>query len=157
MLHSRFPLYAHKARAFSTSDQQFEASKKSNFYKMYRARREAFSYLETARKYREQRSYEPLIKLTEDALSNFFQPVSNRVFPRKFEFITEMCNNFALAFCEELQIPHNLMKINEKLQMFKLFAVPIMPDRFQDVPYEFGKIETYRDPEKVDTSFIEYK
>lgn len=157
MLHARFPLYSYKRNAFSSVDKQKQASETTNFYKMFQARRNAFNFLDKARQFREDRNYSALTKLTEDSLATFFQPASYRILPRKFEFVVEMCNNVALAYCEEMEIPIDLMKMPEDQRMFKLFAVPPLADHFQDPTYEFGDITTYRDPDKVDVSFIKYK
>lgn len=157
MLHTRFPLYTYKKRAFATPELQTETTNKSKFYKMYEERRKAFNLLQFCRQLRKQRNYPALIKHTENALSGFFHPISPRVFPRKFEFITELCNNIGLAFCEELQMSQNLMNLDDEQRMFKLFTVPVMSDYSPDTPYQFGDYNTYRDPEKIDTNVIKDK
>lgn len=156
MLYSRLPFYTYKKRVFATPELKTEAKNKAKFYKMYQERRKAFNLLELCRQLRKQRNYTALIKQTENVLSSFFHQISQRIFPRKLEFITEICNNIGLAFCEELQMPTDLMNLDEKERMFKLFTVPAMSD-VPDAPYEFGNYQTYRNPDKPDTNVIKYE
>lgn len=157
MLHARNPIYIYKKNMFCNPELGKKTKEKNLYRDMYQNRRDAFTQLSRARKLRKEKNLGRLLSYTEKALSEFYQTKTVHRFPRKFEFVTELCNNVALACVEQLQIPSNLMVVPLKERMHLLFDVAMVQDKFDEVEYEFGNKTTYRDPLKVDTSFLSYK
>lgn len=157
MLHARNPLYTCKKIMFRNPELGEKTKEKTLYRDMYQNRRDAFAHLSRARKLRKEKDLKKLLGYTEKVLSEFYQTKTVQRFPRKFEFVTELCNNVALACVEQLQIPANLMVVPLKERMHLLFDVTAVQEKFDEIEYEFGNKSTYRDPQKVDTSFLSYK
>lgn len=157
MLHARNPIYTYKKVMFRVPELGTKMKQKTLYRDMYQNRRDAFMQLDRARKLRKEKNLNLLLSFTEKTLSDFYQTQTIQRFPRKFEFVTELCNIIALTCVEQLQIPPNLMVVPLKERMHLLFDVKMVQDTFDEVEYEFGNRKTYRDPLKVDTSFMSYK
>lgn len=157
MLHARNPIYTYKKIMFRNQELGTKTKQQNLYRDMYQNRRDVFTQLGRARKFRKEKNLDKLLQYTEKILSEFYQTITVQRFPRKFEFVTELCNNVALACVEQLQIPPNLMVVPLKERMHLLFDVKMVQDKFDEVEYEFGNRSTYRDPLKVDTSFMKYK
>lgn len=157
MLHARNPIYTYKKIMFRSPELGKKTKEKNLYRDMYQNRRDAFTQLGRARKFRKEGNVEKLICYTEKTLSEFYQTKTVKRFPRKFEFVTELCNIVALTFVEQLKISPNLMVVPLNERMHLLFDVQAVQEKFDEVEYEFGNRETYRDPLKVDTSFMSYK
>uniref|UniRef100_A0A336M7M5 CSON011564 protein n=1 Tax=Culicoides sonorensis TaxID=179676 RepID=A0A336M7M5_CULSO len=157
MIHARNPIYSSKKTISTHSDSKNCAKQRTFYMKMYLNRREAFKTLDLAKQLRNERKFNELLRYTDKILNEFYQMCTVKEFPRKFEFVTELCNNVALAYIDKLRIPSNSMMVPLNEKMAVLFNVKIMQDNFDDVEYEFGNKSTFRDPLKVDTSFIIYR
>ncbi|XP_063704016.1 uncharacterized protein LOC134833581 [Culicoides brevitarsis] len=157
MLHARNPIYTYKKIMFRSPELGAKTKEKNLFRDMYQNRRDAFTQLARVRRLRKEKNVEKLVNYTEKVLSEFYQTKSIKRFPRKFEFVTELCNIVALAFVEQLRIPPNLMVVPLRERMHLLFDVQMVQEKFDEIEYEFGNRSTYRDPLKVDTSFMSYK
>lgn len=141
---------------FPNSAQKAKANKISKFHSQYLIRRETFLALDEMHKMRADGKLEKLIKLAEHELGVRYQINSDKLMPRKKEFLTEICNLIGLALLDRLKLPLNSMPMSGLQQLAAVFEVSIAGKKVV-APYVFGDQSTYRDPAEPDTAFLVYK
>lgn len=157
MLHARRPLYTYRWTKYRTADLAASHMKKLLFYVQAKNRQQAFAFLSRILMLHKAKKIHEMALLVEKVLSGFFMTLTVKTFPRKFEFIVEMCNLMGMTFVGDLRLDGQLFELAPQEQLVKLFAVPFQDDRDDDKPYVFGDRTTFNDPLKVDSSFLKYK
>jgi len=128
----------------------------AKFHSQYQARRDMFNALDKLHKHRKEGNLKALICIAEHELGYNYQVKSEKIIPRKNEFITEICNLIGLAHLDKLKLPHD-WEYRRGLQVLaKVFSVSLAKKN-ETVPYVFGVQSTYRDPGEPDTSFLQFK
>lgn len=122
----------------------------------YRTCRDMFIALDKMTELRKMGKLKNLIKVAEYELGTHYQIKSDKVMPRKKEFVMEICNIIGLAHVDKLKWSPNYEKFEKFELLAKIFNVNIQ-DKNLTVPYKFGDQSTYRDPGEPDTSFLVFK
>lgn len=157
MLYCRQPIYTYRKMKFPSPDSALKHMQRLVFFMQYDNRRHAFDHLDTIKSLRKQGKVNELAIFTEKILSNFYMALTYKTFPRKFEFVTELCHLLGLTYLQELKVPHDIINHELSERMFLLFAMPPVVDKLLEKKYIFGVKSTWNDPLKVDTSFLKYK
>lgn len=110
-------------------------------------------------RWREEGKLENLIKVAEHELGERFRVHSNKLIPRKGEFVIRICNYIALAHLDKLlnqKAPED--RSDDYRCLGKLFALKVSSTKSR-VEYIFGDQSTYRDPTETATmhTFMAFK
>ncbi|CAO1441063.1 unnamed protein product [Diamesa serratosioi] len=154
--HARCPLYTYNTKMFFNVHYK-EKSQRTNLMRVkYRTCREMFIALDKLTKLRKMGKLKNLIEVAEYELGTHYQIKSDKVMPRKTEFVQEICNIIGLAHVDKLKWSSSYVYIMHIELLAKIFNVNIQ-DKNLSVPYKFGDQSTYRDPGEPDTSFLIFK
>lgn len=152
MLYKRQPIYSKK---YVKDVQRMTACQEVVLNRIqFRTRREAYEQLATIKKLRNT-NLRKMLDFVENALANFYAIKTHRVFPRKFEFINEICNVVGLAYVERLTIPQKLMVVPLSERMSLLLRIPPEHKVVEDVVKKFG--EKSMSSADLDSHFLKYK
>lgn len=105
---------------------------------------------------------EGLRNYVEDVISNYYSIKTKRVFPRKFEFISEIFNIVGLSYLDERTIvPNDLMQHPLQIRLNILLQIPQDKKGDEEIGSSgcnsFGQKSSYVDPEKPDYAYFAYK
>lgn len=159
MLWSRKPQYA--KRYVKNPDAVKKVHEEALFRIQFQTRRDVFKQLvhikELAKSDRD-----ALRQYVEDVVSNYYSIKTKRVFPRKFEFISEIFNIVGLSYLEErTDVPNDLMQnpLQQQLQVLLQISQEKKSDgEVVSSGYNsFGVKSSYVDPEKLDYGYFAYK
>lgn len=89
-------------------------------------------------------------------MGQYYEIKTNRVMPRRFEFINEIYNILALAYLDQLKIPSNFFETNQSNRMFALLKIPIEKEKLE-VKAIFGDKSTFKVPDEPDYNYLAYK
>lgn len=157
MLYSRKPIYTFRKLKYRKAEAALKHMQGLLFHMQYQNRQTAFGHLDRIKQLRRKGQVNEFALFTQKVLSEFYLAMSYKAFPRKFEFVVELCNLLGVTYLQELKVPQDIMKMDLSERMFSLFAVPVPKDNVVEKTYIFGVKSTWNDPLKVDTSFLKYK
>jgi len=103
MLHSRQPLYSKKYCANSDETKSKAYKEKNLNYLQIQTRKKAFRDLCDVKKIRKSGNLRQLLDHT-DTFSEYIAKKTLRIMPRREEFLNEIYNNVALAYCDQLKV-----------------------------------------------------
>lgn len=154
--HARCPLYTYNTKMF-TNVQHKEKYLRTNLMRdKYRTCRDMFIALDKMTDLRKIGKLKELINVAEYELGTHYQIKSDKIMPRKNEFVKEICNIIGLAHVDKLKWTPRYENFKEIKLLAKIFNVNI-EDKNLKVPYIFGEQKTYQDPGEPDTSFLIFK
>lgn len=122
----------------------------------YRTCRDMFIALDKMTELRKIGKLKDLINVAEYELGTHYQIKSDKVMPRKNEFVKEISNIIGLAHVDKLKWCPSYENFKEVKLLAKIFNVNIEDKNFK-MPYKFGVQKTYQDPGEPDTSFLVFK
>lgn len=159
MLWCRKPQYA--KRYVKNPDAVKKVTEDALFRIQYQTRRDVFKQLV---RIKELAKYDRdgLRNYVEDVISNYYSIKTKRVFPRKFEFISEIFNIVGLSYLDERTIvPNDLMQHPLKNRLAILLQIPQEKKNEEDVASSgcnsFGVKSSYVDPDMPDYAYFAYK
>lgn len=89
-------------------------------------------------------------------MGQYYEIKTNRIMPRKFEFINEIYNILALAYLDKLKTPSNFFETDQSNKMFALLRIPIEKEKLEVKPI-FGDKSTFKVPDEPDYVYLAYK
>lgn len=113
-----------------------------------------FVHIKKCNEYREQRELSKLIEFSEKILTTFYLTTPDKYMPRKYEFITEICNIIGLAHMDKIKFKSDYPEVSEK-QLRYIFNIPIIDTN--PVKYIFGDRSTYINPAASDIQYLRLK
>ncbi|XP_058444117.1 uncharacterized protein LOC131425880 [Malaya genurostris] len=155
-LHAAFPIYAYRKNQFGTTARANAYKEENIFRYRYKTYRDVYNQLDRLHELRQQGNVPELVRFAETVLWNYFQIKTDRVFPDRYKFVTEVCNLIGLAMLDQLQIPPTLMDERPKDRLHTLFDLPFVHEHDLITPV-FGDKSTYRDPAAPDYKYMAYK
>lgn len=157
MLYTREPLFAKRA---SEKGRTKSARMVAFYYMQQNTRREAFSQLDRVKKMAEE-NFDEMLEYVEKIMLNFYAVKSDAIFPRKYEFVSEIYNFIGLKFMATFQsINPKLMDSDTEERLLVLLRTPKIkkssaPVEKGDNLDRFGDRNAFNDPDAVDqTQFI---
>lgn len=103
-----------------------------------------------------------MLKWVDKIMSTVYATKTERVFPRKFEFVNEVYNIVGLAYLNRLRVPNNIMAVPQQQRMHLL-----LDEHFERKPKDdvvavtaakvFSDRKAFIDPEAPDESYLAYK
>lgn len=156
MLYTREPLFAKKA---SEKGRSKKARMMAFYYMQQNTRREAFAQLDRVKQLAEQ-DFEAMLTFVERIMLNFFAVKSDAIFPRKYEFVSEIYNFVGLKYMGVYQsIPPKLMDSDIEDRLLVLLRTPKIkkssaPVEKGDNLDRFGDRKAFNDPDAVDQTQI---
>lgn len=160
MLHARMPYYAAHYNANTKRAKEF--TEQALFRIQKKTRRETFAHLVEIKRLAAAEKVCDLANYVEEINFNYFPTKTQRVLPRKFEFISEIFNIVAIAYLRHATKVHSDVFLHPLSdQLFELFQVPHLKkdnlDAIRHTRDVFGDKSTYVDPEASDGTYIKYK
>lgn len=152
MLYKRQPIYSKKYVKDNKSKEAFQNVALNRI--QFRTRRDSYEQLAKIKRLRNT-NFRQMLNVVECVLADFYAIKTKRVFPRKFEFINEICNIVGLAYIERLTIPSQLMIVPLAERMSLLLRIPPEKKMVEDTPKKFG--EKSANASHLDTHFLVYK
>lgn len=156
MLYTREPLFAKRAAEKGRSK---KARMMAFYYVQQNTRREAFAQLDMVKKLAEQ-NFDEMLAYVERIMLNFYAVKSDAIFPRKYEFVSEIFNLIGLKYIGIYQsIPPKLMDSDIEERLLVLLRTPIVkkstaPVEKGDNVDRFGDRNAFHDPDAIDQTQI---
>ena len=157
MLYNRQPMYAKKFLPAKPKAPSFDEITLLQI--QYRTRRLAFQQLVNIKRLFNI-DFTEMLKYIEQIMCEFYAIKTNRVFPRKFEFTSEIYNIVGLGYLKLLKVSPTLMKLRSSERMCAILRIPKEKKTDEDqvnVVTKFGDRKGFTDPEAVDTNYFAYK
>lgn len=107
-------------------------------------------------------NFEAMLKYVDKIMSTVYATKTQRVFPRKFEFVNEVYNIVGLAYLNRLRVPNNIMTVPQEQRMHllldeRLEQKPKDDDAIVSAAKIFSDRKAFIDPEAPDESYLAYK
>lgn len=156
MLYTRQPLFAKRA---AEKGHTKSARMVAFYYMQQNTRREAFAQLDTVKKLAVQ-NFDEMLAYVETIMLNFYAIKSDAIFPRKYEFMSEIYNFIALKYLAIFQsIPPNLMDHDIDDRLVVLLHAPKTKKSTtriekSDTIDKFGDRSAFNDPDAIDRTPI---
>lgn len=159
MLWCRKPQYA--KRYVKNPDAVKKVTEDALFRIQFQTRRDVFKQLVKIKELAKH-DRDGLRNYVEDVISNYYSIKTKRVFPRKFEFISEIFNIVGLSYLDERTIvPNDLMQYPLESRLSILLQIPQEKKAEEEVGSSgcnsFGQKSAYVDPDKPDYAYFAYK
>lgn len=156
MLQARQPIYTKTHKMCPDEQLRLEIKNVHLNRVQYQTRRDVFNQLDEIKKLRTKGDLKKLVKFVENVMGEYYEIKTNRIFPRKFEFINEVYNILALAYLDKLQIPSDFFETEQSNKMFAILNIPIENEKLEVKPI-FGDKSTFKVPDEPDYAYLAYK
>lgn len=151
MLQARNPLYNRRyvqQRHGPIADQERRRWQEMHlFHAQYQTRRDCMRMLHEVHKRRREGDVEKLSDYVENIMSGFIEYKTHRTLPWKFEFINEVYNILALAYCDKCAVPANVDFLQAQNRPILYL---LRTEKLHDMSVQFGGPNIYVEIEKED-------